>query len=55
MVEGRTVEQKRELAQAITKEVSRIAKVGEDKVKIYFHDVKPENVADGGRLRIDKV
>ncbi len=54
MVEGRTVEQKREMAAAVTREVARIANVGEDRVKIYFFDIKKEDVASGGKLRIDE-
>lgn len=54
MVEGRTVDQKREMAKVVTKEVARIAKVGENRVKIYFTDIKKENVVDGGILKIDK-
>ena len=54
MVEGRTVEQKREIAQAVTKEVARIAKVEPSRVKIYFFDIKKEDVSSGGILRIDE-
>lgn len=54
MVEGRTVEQKREIAQAVTREVARIAKVDQSRVKIYFFDLPKENVSSGGILRIDE-
>lgn len=54
MVEGRSIEQKRELARVITKEIVRIAKTEEENVKIYFQDIRPENTAAGGRLRIDR-
>lgn len=54
MVEGRTVEQKREIAQAVTREVARIAKVDQSRVKIYFFDLPKENVSSGGTLRIDE-
>lgn len=54
LTEGRTIDQKREIAKVVTREVARIAKVGEDRVKIYFTDIKPENVVNGGILKIDK-
>jgi len=54
MIKGRTIEQKREIAKVVTKEVARLAKVGEDRVKIHFTDLKPENVVNGGKLKIDE-
>ena len=54
MAEGRTPQQKREIAQVVTKEVARIAKAKEENVKIYFFDLKPENMAAAGTLRIDE-
>lgn len=54
LAEGRSVEQKREMAAAVTKEVARIAKVSPDRVKIYFFDIKKEDMASGGGLRIDE-
>ncbi|MGI6227540.1 MAG: tautomerase family protein [Peptococcales bacterium] len=54
MAEGRSIEQKREIAKVITREIARIACTQENKVKIYFTDIKPENVSSGGQLRIDK-
>lgn len=54
LAEGRSVEQKREMAAAVTKEVARIAKVPPDRVKIYFFDIKKEDMASGGVLRIDE-
>lgn len=54
LAEGRSVEQKREMAAAVTKEVARIAKVSPDRVKIYFFDIKKEDMASGGVLRIDE-
>ena len=40
LAEGRSVEQKREIAAAVTADVSRIAEVSPDRVKIYFFDIK---------------
>lgn len=54
MVEGRSVEQKREIAAAVTADVSRIAKVPPGRVKIYFFDIKKEDMASGGVLRADE-
>jgi 4-oxalocrotonate tautomerase len=54
MVEGRTIQQKREMSKVITEEVARIAQVKEHQVKIYFIDMKPENVVTGGKLKIDE-
>lgn len=54
LAEGRSVEQKREIAAAVTKEVARITKVSPDRVKIYFFDIRKEDMASGGVLRIDE-
>ncbi len=54
LAEGRTVEQKREIARAVTEDMARIAKVSPDRVKIYFFDIKKEDMADGGVLRADE-
>ena len=54
LVEGRTVAQKREMAEIITKEVSRIAKAAPNSVHIQFFDMKKENMADAGLLKIDQ-
>jgi len=49
MIKGRTLEQKKEISKVLTREVARIAKVSEDRVKIYFMDVNPEDAVDGGK------
>lgn len=54
LMEGRTIEQKREMSKIITKEVARIAKTSEERVKIYFIDIKPENAASGGILKVEE-
>ena len=51
LAEGRSVEQKREIAAAVTADVSRIAEVSPDRVKIYFFDIKKEDMASGGGVR----
>lgn len=53
MIAGTTLEQKREISGVLTREVARIAKVGEERVKIYFMDIKPEDIVDGGKHQID--
>ena len=52
MFEGRTVEQKRELAGSIT---SAFVKIGTpaEVVRIFFHDIAKHNVAIGGKLASD--
>jgi len=54
LFEGRTKEQKRELAEAITRETCRVLKCGPEAVDIVFEDVKKENWATAGVLWSDK-
>jgi 4-oxalocrotonate tautomerase len=53
LYEGRTVEQKRELAAAITKSVSEIAKTSAEHVHIIFRDVAKHDWATAGKLASD--
>ena len=53
LIEGRTVDQKREMAQAITQEICRIAQVPPERVIINFVDMKKENIANAGKLKSD--
>lgn len=53
LIEGRTVEQKREMAKKITETIKEVTKVKEDSVEIIFHDIKKENYAKGGKLALD--
>ncbi len=50
---GRTEQQKRELAQAITDAVVRIGKTTADQVHIIFQDVEKSNWAVKGKLASD--
>jgi len=50
MWDGRTREQKEELAKAITKSMVEIAKTEEEHVWIVYEDVKKSNWAIGGKL-----
>jgi 4-oxalocrotonate tautomerase len=54
MYEGRTVEQKRELAEAITEAVVRIAKTTPDATEIVIIDVPRHNWAKAGKLASDQ-
>jgi 4-oxalocrotonate tautomerase len=53
MLEGRTIEQKRELVSAITADVVRIAKVDPAAVEIIIREMKRENFSRAGRLLCD--
>ena len=53
LIEGRTVDQKREMAKKITDVIKEVAKVPEDAVEIIFHDTKKENFAKAGKLALD--
>ncbi len=53
LFEGRTVEQKRELAKAITEATCKTLKCDPSAVDIIMHDVKKENWATAGKLWSD--
>lgn len=53
LFEGRTVEQKRELAKAITEATVKTLKCDAGAVDIIIQDVKKENWATGGKLWSD--
>lgn len=53
LIEGRTVDQKREMAKKITEVIKEVAKVKEDAVEIIFHDMKKENYSKAGKLALD--
>ena len=50
LLEGRTVEQKREFAEVVTREAVRILRCTPDVVDIVFVPVAHEDWASGGRL-----
>jgi 4-oxalocrotonate tautomerase len=54
LFEGRSVEMKRELAEAITKETCRVLGCGPEAVDIVFEDVKKENWSTAGKLWSDR-
>ena len=53
LIEGRTVDQKREMAKKITDVIKEVAKVKEDAVEIIFHDMKKKNYSKAGKLALD--
>jgi 4-oxalocrotonate tautomerase len=55
LLEGRTVEQKREFAEVVTREAVRILRCTPDVVDIVFVPVAREDWAIGGRLTSDPV
>lgn len=54
MWQGRTLEQKRELVEVLTRETARIVGTDPDSIYIVIEDVKKENWGAGGRLCSDK-
>jgi 4-oxalocrotonate tautomerase len=51
--QGRSVEQKRELIEVITKETARIMKTQEEKVRILIYEVSKENWGNAGIIGLD--
>jgi 4-oxalocrotonate tautomerase len=54
MLEGRTAEQKRRLAQRITDALVEEAGAKREGIMIAFHEVSKESYASGGVLMVDK-
>ncbi len=54
LIEGRTVDQKREIAKQMTDTIKNVTNVPEDSIEVIFHDLKKENYSKGGKLFIDK-
>jgi len=54
LLDGRTVEQKREMADKITDVISEVGKVSKDAVHILFMDLPKTNISKGGVLQSDK-
>ena len=51
---GRTVDQKRELVDVLTRETARIAGCSVESIYVVIEDVKKENWGVGGQLCSDK-
>jgi len=54
ILEGRTVEQKREIAAAITDVMVKIAKAPADSTMVILQDVPKSNWAKAGKLYLDR-
>jgi 4-oxalocrotonate tautomerase len=48
--QGRSVEQKRELVQVLTRETARIMKTKEENVRILIYEISKENWGNAGTL-----
>jgi len=55
MLEGRTTEQKRKVAQRITDAIVEEAGARREAVVVAFHEVSKESYASSGVLMVDKV
>jgi 4-oxalocrotonate tautomerase len=54
LLKGRTIDQKREFADIVTREAARILKCAPDVVDIVFQDVERHDWSKNGRLEHDK-
>ena len=54
MWEGRSLDQKRELVEVLTKKMVRVAKCSVDSVYVVIEEVKKENCGAGGQLCSEK-
>lgn len=53
MLEGRTLEQKRQMVKEVTDVLVRTLKCPPEAVKIIIREIKPEHLGDAGVLRSD--
>ncbi len=54
LLKGRTIEQKREFAEVVTRETARILKCAPEVVDIVFQDIDKHDWANAGKLNSDK-
>ncbi len=54
MKEGRTLEQKRELVEKITKVVAETVNVPPERIHIFIEDLKKDEYAHAGKLWLDE-
>lgn len=54
LLEGRTLEQKREMVKGITEVVAKTTNCAEENVKIVIRDMKLDEFSEGGILRCDR-
>ena len=53
-LEGRTIEQKREMAKRVTDAIVQTLNFKPEAVQIIMHELSKDQLANGGELRIDK-
>ena len=54
MVEGRTVDEKRELAKRVTDDINEVCGIDKAAVTVRFEDMQKHDYAKGGQLFCDK-
>lgn len=54
LLKGRTLDQKREFADVVTREAARILKCAPEVIDIVFQDVERNDWAKNGKLDLDK-
>jgi 4-oxalocrotonate tautomerase len=54
MFKGRSIDQKREFVEVVTRETVRILKCGPEAVEIVFEDIESHDWGIGGKLMADK-
>lgn len=54
ILEGRTLEQKRQLVRGITEVVVKTCNAKPEKVVVYINEIKKEHAARAGVLRLDE-
>lgn len=53
-LEGRTVEQKREMVSRVTDAISETLNCKPEAIQIIIHEISKDQIANGGVLRCDK-
>lgn len=54
ILEGRTLDQKRELSKKVTEAIVETISVPQDSVRIIIREMKKDNFSEGGILRCDR-
>lgn len=54
ILEGRSIEQKREMVKRVTDAIVDTMKCQREAVQIIIHEITPDQIANGGQLRCDK-
>lgn len=53
ILEGRTVEQKRAMVEKVTEALVETINCRKEAVQIIIHEIKKDQIANGGKLKID--